>query len=119
MQTNSNCTGVAAKQSVLERGGRAKRRHRSWTFAAMLTLTLLTFAPPSRATSESVSAPITVRDLKLTGDLSHDHAAFTLTAIVKVDSAKGVSLELLSGAVALTDLGAHPRWRIRTSQDRY
>jgi len=61
----------------------------------------------------------TLRDFKLVGDLNSERAAFTLNAVVKVENSKGGSIELLSGPVALTELGAHPRWKIRAEQNRY
>ena len=53
-----------------------------------------------------VAAPgadgITVSDFKLVGDLNKERAAFTLSATVKVDNARGGSIDLISGPVALT-----------------
>ena len=48
--------------------------------------------------------PVTLKDFKLTGDLSGGRAGFTLTAAAVVQGAKGGSLELLSGPVALTGI---------------
>src|SRR3569833_2144166 len=62
---------------------------------------------------------ITLRDFKLVGDLNKERAAFTLSATVKVENAKGGSIDLISGPVALTELGAHPKWKIRAEQNRY
>lgn len=62
---------------------------------------------------------ITLHNFKLVGDLNSERAAFTLSAIVKVENSKGGSLDLLSGPVALTELGAHPRWKIRAEQNDY
>ena len=64
-------------------------------------------------------ATVTLHDFKLAGDLSGDRAVFTLTATARVENRKGGSLELLSGTVALTELSAHPKWRIRVDQNRY
>src|SRR2546422_6708066 len=63
--------------------------------------------------------PITLRDFKLVGDLTSDHAAFTLNAVAHVENAKGGSLDLLAGSVALTEAGAHPKWQLRAEQGRY
>src|SRR3954471_10003104 len=65
------------------------------------------------------SDAITLRDFKLVGDLNKERAAFTLSAIVKVGNSKGGSIDLISGPVALTELGAHPRWKIQAEQNRY
>jgi hypothetical protein len=62
---------------------------------------------------------IALRDFKLVGDLNKERAAFTLSAVVKVENARGGSIELISGPVALTELGAHPKWKIRAEQNRY
>src|SRR5580704_13042012 len=61
----------------------------------------------------------TLRDFKLVGDLKGDRAAFTLTAIAHVDNSKGGSLDLVSGTVALTEVGDHPKWRMRIEQKRF
>jgi hypothetical protein len=64
-------------------------------------------------------AGITLSDFKLTGDLGGEVAAFTLTANAKVEDAKGGSLELLSGPVALTSLAAHQKWQMSIDQNRF
>jgi len=76
----------------------------------------------SLAVSRRQAAPvasITLTDFKLIGNLNSDRAAFTLTAMANVESAKGGSLELLSGALALTEVGPHPKWELRAEQGRY
>jgi hypothetical protein len=60
---------------------------------------------------------ITLENLKLTGDLSGERAAFTLTAQAKVESAG--EIDILSGPVALTEIAAHPGWRLRVDQGKY
>src|SRR5262249_37987822 len=63
---------------------------------------------------------VTLENFKLNGDLSGERrAAFNLTATVKVDTSKGGTLELLSGTVALTDIGPHPDYRIRIETNRF
>src|SRR5450756_2242956 len=62
---------------------------------------------------------ITLQDFKLTGDLGGDTAAFTLTANAKVEDSHGGTLELLSGPVALTSLGAKSRWQMDVDQGRF
>jgi hypothetical protein len=87
-----------------------------------LCASLLLFASCA-ANAWQVAAPapdaIILRDFKLVGDLNQERAAFTLSAVVKVENSKGGSLDLVSGPVALTELGAHPRWKIRAEQNRY
>src|SRR5262245_44408795 len=62
---------------------------------------------------------VSLHDFKLAGQLSADRAAFTLNAIARVESSKGGSIELLSGAVALTEVSAHPKWRLRVEPNRF
>ena len=69
--------------------------------------------------AETPAAGVTLRDFKLTGDLSGDRAAFTLTATAHVEDYKGGTLDVLSGAVALTELSAHQDWRLGVEQNRY
>ncbi|MGO8698550.1 MAG: hypothetical protein ACLQVY_12615 [Limisphaerales bacterium] len=67
-----------------------------------------------------LSAPtVTLRDFKLVGDLGGGGAAFTLTATAHVANARGGSLDLLSGPVALTAFDPHPREHIRASQNQF
>jgi hypothetical protein len=64
-------------------------------------------------------ADVTLQDFKLTGDLGGDVAAFTLAGNAKVDDPKGGVLELLSGPVALTSLGAQQKWHMDADQNRF
>src|ERR1019366_2438903 len=69
--------------------------------------------------SHAAAGGITLSDFKLTGDLGGEVAAFTLTASAKVEDAKGGSLELLSGPVALTSIGAQQKWQMTVEQNRF
>ncbi len=69
--------------------------------------------------ADAPSGGVTLRDFKLTGDLSGDNAAFTITAIAHVDGTRGGSLDLLAGPVALTDVGPHPRWQVSVRDSRF
>ena len=71
------------------------------------------------AASRAAAGGITLSDFKLTGELGGEVAAFTLTANAKVDDAKGGSLELLSGPVALTSLAARQKWQMSIDQNRF
>ena len=73
----------------------------------------------SLAASRAAAGGITLSDFKLTGDLGGEVAAFTLTANAKVEDAKGGALELLSGPVALTGLGARQKWQMTVDQNRF
>ena len=87
-----------------------------------LCASLLVIAGCATKARETVAASadgVTVRDFKLVGDLNKERAAFTLSAVVTVNDAKGGSIDLVSGPVALTELGAHPKWKIRAEQNHY
>src|SRR5512140_3523310 len=71
------------------------------------------------AVTNPPAANVTLDNFKLVGELSGEQATFTLTATARVESHKGASLELLSGAVALTEATTHPQWRIQVQQNRY
>ena len=75
--------------------------------------------PAARSATNPPAAAITLDNFKLVGDLSGDQAVFTLTGTARVESLKGGSLDLLSGAVALTDAPTHPQWRIRVQQNHF
>jgi hypothetical protein len=62
---------------------------------------------------------VVLRDFKLTGQLANDTAAFTLNATARVTNPRGGSIAFLSGGIALTELPAHPEWRIHTNDGRF
>ncbi len=62
---------------------------------------------------------VTLHDFKMVGELTGDNAAFTLTATARVDNSKGGTLDLLSGPVALTEVGPHRQWRVGAEQNRF
>lgn len=64
-------------------------------------------------------AAVTLTDFSLSGDLSGEQANFTLRATANVEGAQGGSLDLISGAVALTEVGPHPKWELRAESGRY
>jgi hypothetical protein len=83
---------------------------------------ILLAAPFPSATAAPAAPPaaaVTLADFKLTGNLSNDLADFTLTATARVEGAKGGSLDLLSGHVALTAFDAHPNEHIRAGQNHF
>lgn len=75
------------------------------------------------ATAPTTTAPpnagVTLDNFKLVGELSGDQANFTLTATAHVEDSKGGSLDLLSGAVALTEIGPHRQWHVQAQPNRY
>jgi len=86
----------------------------------LLTLScLFLLMTAAHAAKNPPPAAITLDDFKLVGDLSGDQAVFTLTGTARVENAKGGSLDLLSGAVALTDAPTQPQMRIRVQQNRF
>jgi len=88
--------------------------------SSLLTFTGVTsFAKEPLPLTNPPPVTVTLTDFKLAGDLAGDRATFTLNATAVVDDRKGGSLDLLSGALALTEVAAHPKWQLRTEQGRY
>jgi hypothetical protein len=85
----------------------------------VLALTLLSAEGEPLAQTNPPPPVVTLSDFDLVGMLTGDRATFTLTALANVETSKGGSLELLSGALALTDVGPHPKWELRAEQGRY
>ena len=85
----------------------------------VFALPILLAACPSQLQANQPPATITLTDFKLIGDLNGEQAAFTLAATARVENSKGATFELLSGLVALTDIGPHPRWRVLTESNRF
>jgi len=81
-------------------------------------LALIFFVVSAPAAKTTPAATITLQDFKLSGDLVDDRAAFTLTALAKVEGGKG-SIELLSGTVALTSVNTDARWRVRVEGNKF
>ena len=89
-------------------------------FARLFALVMLAAAAGVHAaTPPPPPAPVTLRDRQLTGSLDNDRAEFTLTATAVVPDRAGGAIELLSGPLALTDLGAHAKWRLRAETNRF
>jgi hypothetical protein len=88
----------------------------------LLTLLCLTclLADAEPAPSTNTPAPaITLESFKLVGDLNGERAAFTFSAVARVENPKGGSLDLLSGMVALTEVAQHKDWRVRAESNRF
>lgn len=75
--------------------------------------------PPPTTTKNVPQGGVMLEDFKLTGDLSGDVAVFTLTANARVDDAKGGTLELVNGAVALTGVDPRQRWKMVSGPDSF
>ncbi|HEX9046456.1 MAG TPA: hypothetical protein VF988_05465, partial [Verrucomicrobiae bacterium] len=84
------------------------------TIASVIVSVLLPFAAGS-----AMAGGVTLENFKLSGAVSGEVAAFTLTANAKVEDAKGGALELLSGPVALTSLGERQKWEMSFDQNRF
>ncbi|MDB6022524.1 MAG: hypothetical protein JWQ04_2381 [Pedosphaera sp.] len=89
--------------------------HRLTTFLCALLLMPVALSAGAPATT----TPVVLRDFKLVGDLHAGRAAFTLTATAHVENSSGGTLDLLSGTVALTEVGPHPKWRVRVDQNNF
>jgi len=86
----------------------------------MKTKTFLALLCALLAVRAALADSVTLEDFKLTADLADpDAAAFTLTARARVDTREGVSLELLSGPVALTARPGPAPYHLTTRDDRY
>ena len=94
------------------------RTMKSNRWSVLLALLFLSAQAWAETPTNPPPPSVTLEDFKLSGDLGGDRATFTLTATARVENAKGGSLELISGSVALTEVGAHPRWRRRVLQRR-
>ncbi|MEY2429925.1 MAG: hypothetical protein QOJ40_2810, partial [Verrucomicrobiota bacterium] len=94
-------------------------RVHSCPFVVFICVSLLLAATGTAETRINPVPLVTLEDFKLIGDLSADRAAFTLTATARVENHKGGSLDLLSGVVALTEFGPHPKWRVRANQNHF
>jgi len=62
---------------------------------------------------------IVLNNFKLTGVLGEQLADFTLTATARVKNPKGGKLQLLGGAVALTELAGGQNWRLKYEDERF
>src|SRR5512138_1034068 len=62
---------------------------------------------------------IALQDFKLTGEIREGRVEFTLTAVAQVNNAKGGSLPILNGGVALTDVGPNPKWSFQVQSNGY
>src|SRR5688572_27183012 len=62
---------------------------------------------------------VSLENFKLVAELDHDRAAFTFTAMARVEGAKGGSLELLSGLVALTEITRNKNYSLRAESNRF
>src|SRR5208283_1533839 len=86
----------------------------------LLPLILLLLLPSVSGAGEPATNPptpsVVLEDFMLIGDLGSNRAAFTLTATARVENHEGGALDLLSGAVALTQVGPHPKWQLSAGQ---
>src|SRR5438552_384105 len=94
-------------------------RHLLCSVSVMLLISAAHAADKPSFTNSLPPPDVTLTDFKLIADLSGDQAAFTLTGTARVQNPKGGSLELLTGTIALTEVGPHPNWRVRAESNRF
>jgi len=63
--------------------------------------------------------PISVTDLKISGDLSNGRAVFTLEGTARVPDSHGGALMVLSGPVALTQFPPNGKWRVEARDGQF
>ena len=73
----------------------------------------------SLAAARAAAGGITLENFKLAGDLRGGRAAFTLTATARVADARGGSLDLISGTVALTSMDAKTQGHIGAGPNKF
>lgn len=75
--------------------------------------------PLTLAAADPESTHVVLGAYRLTGELSEDRAAFTLSAVARVKNPKGGSLALLGGDAALTEAATASNWRWRIEEGRF
>ena len=75
--------------------------------------------PLQLAVADPEARRVILDKFQLAGKLKEDSATFTLTATARVKNPKGGSLDLLYGGVALTEVSAHPDWRLKFERGRF
>ena len=75
--------------------------------------------PPKVAATNPPPPSVSLEDFKLVGEFHELNATFTLNVTAIVEDAKGSSLDLLTGKLAMTEINSNPRWRVRADQDKY
>ncbi len=71
------------------------------------------------ATTPAPRTVAVLENARLIGELSEGNGAFTLTGTARVSDSKGGSLELLSGAVAVTEIGEHAKWKLNAEGNKF
>jgi hypothetical protein len=69
--------------------------------------------------AERSRSEVSFENFQLTGELSHGHAAFVLTALATVEHPGHATLALLGGPVALTRLDPTQKWQLRESGGKF
>ncbi|HTA30451.1 MAG TPA: hypothetical protein VK731_08190, partial [Candidatus Cybelea sp.] len=85
----------------------------------LLFLTLLLCAVLPALADRAADKPVILQNFKLVADLTNDNASFTLTATARVENSHGGTLDLLSGAVALTAFEPNPKVHLRVAGDHF
>ncbi|HVR35004.1 MAG TPA: hypothetical protein VMS21_04055, partial [Methylomirabilota bacterium] len=71
------------------------------------------------AVADPEARRVVLRNFKLEGELTNDHAAFTLTATAHLKNPDGGELVLLTGNAALTDVQPGPGQKVRFENGRF
>jgi hypothetical protein len=84
-----------------------------------LLILMFSFAVALARAKESPPSTVTLENFKLSGDLSGGRAIFTLQGTARVQGPRGGALPLLTGSVALTEIGSNPKWSVQADEDRF
>ncbi len=75
--------------------------------------------PLSISLADPDARRVVLRDFRLEGQIADKTTAFTLKAVASIKDPNGGSLDLLSGAVALTGVQEHADWRVRFENGKF
>lgn len=75
--------------------------------------------PLSIALADPDARRVVLRDFRLEGQVADKTAAFTLKTVASIKDPNAGSLDLLSGAVALTGVQEHNDWRVRFENGKF
>ncbi len=120
--SDTTCNNRNPRSAIRDSAFRTCFRFRISAFSFQLSaflLFLLSTALADPVPPTSLTPPVVLEGFKLAGEFRQGLADFTLTAVARVENAKGASLDLLSGAVALTSVGENPRWRFQVDSNRF
>ena len=104
----------------LERDGRIVRVEDDLAWAASAFTAVCGRNPErTRTFADPEARLVTLRNFRLEGQLADDTASFTLTATARIRDSSGGSIDLLSGAVGITELNPPAGGRLRYDQGKF